>query len=234
MYWNFTLPPLFFQTWTPESMFLQTRVMYYTHPSGKEPTAKSRDLMSLPCVAVRVGKLDFLSSTPPHPPGARWFQRKAWNMWPHGGRRGSAAVQLRSVPVGTAETLRCPFSFFSLCRNVVQFDRSIHFVAASVHRLFFWGRLFFSVHFPSGSAWRWFSKRCWWSICQKSQKFNCFATLNCIFNTTQVLWSDPYFAHPQKSPNENRNKSAILGVIYQWTHVVPAHCAHPRAVHVME
>lgn len=45
-------------------MFLQTRVMYYTHPSGKEPTAKSRDLMSLPCVAVKVGKLDFLSSPP--------------------------------------------------------------------------------------------------------------------------------------------------------------------------
>lgn len=88
IYWNVTLSPLFFQPWTPEWMFLQTRVMYYTHPSGKEPTAKSRDLMSLPCVAVKVGKLDFLSS----PPEQVGLQREAWNASPPGGRRRSAAV----------------------------------------------------------------------------------------------------------------------------------------------
>lgn len=53
---------------------LETRLVYYTHPSGKEPTAKMRDLMRLSCVAVKVGKWDFCSSSP----GASWLQREAW------------------------------------------------------------------------------------------------------------------------------------------------------------
>lgn len=93
-------------------VFLEARVVYHTHPSGVEPKAKSQDLMRLPCVTVKVGKLDFFSSSPWL--GASWLLHETWNASAHGGRQRCATMfptRVSPLPVGTAETLCCPFPF---------------------------------------------------------------------------------------------------------------------------
>lgn len=126
------LPLLFFHLGRQSECFWKP-VLRITHIHlGKSPRQKLRDLMRLPCVADKVGKLDFFSSSPE----ASWCQHSV---------AGGEVQQRSNSGLSTARTEpQRPFAALSRlfhCAETLSgsdencLGRSSHFAAASVHRL---------------------------------------------------------------------------------------------------